>query len=260
MIGNTVQYVHPYLVNEHPIAFSHRGGAEEYPENSMRAFQASTDLGFTYLETDVHLTADGEVVAFHDPRLDRVTDATGAIVELPWGAVREARIAGTEPISRLSELFTELPHARWNIDAKSDAVLEPLLELIDEHDAWDRVCVASFYTKRLRLARTLGGARLCTSASSIEATRVVLRSLRLPVLAPPAVALQVPADVRGVPVVTPRFMAHAHQRGLQVHCWTINEPDEMERLLDLGVDGIMTDRPTVLREVFEQRGIWPPSR
>lgn len=248
--------MHPYLDTAHPIAFSHRGGAEEFPENSLRAFRASAELGFTYLETDVHLTADGEVVAFHDARLDRVTTETGAIKDLSWSQVQAARIGGTEPISLLSKLLTELPHTKLNIDAKSDAVLEPLLRVIDEHEAWERVCVASFFTKRLRRARDLAGDRLCTSASSVEAVRAVMNSLRIPFASPPAVALQVPVHMRGVPVTTKRFVEHAHAKGVQVHCWTINDKAEMERLLDLGVDGIMTDRPTVLRDVFVERGIW----
>ena len=247
---------HPYLVGPVPLAFAHRGGTEEHPENSMAAFHHASMLGFRYLETDVHLTIDGVVLAFHDYTLDRVTDAEGRISDLPAAEVARARIAGTEPIPTLDELLEALPAARVNIDPKDDRVVVPLAEVLRRHDALDRVCIGSFSDRRLRRLRELLGDRLCTSAGPVATAGFRLASLGLPV--PPGVhdCLQVPVRQSGIPLVDRRFVDLAHRRGLQVHVWTVDEADEMRRLLDLGVDGIMTDRPSVLRDVLRARGDW----
>lgn len=234
-----------------PVAFAHRGGAGEAAENSLAAFRAAVDLGFSYLETDVHLTADGVVLAFHDDRLDRVTDGTGAIAELPWSEVARARIEGREPIPRLEELLEAFPDAHFNIDAKHDAVVEPLARVLEATGAARRVCVASFDDRRVaRLRELLPGV-----AASLG-VRAVARLRTGTLRAAPGQCVQVPPRARGVPIVTRRFVDRAHRLGLPVHVWTIDDPQEMADLLDLGVDGIMTDRPAVLREVLEARGLW----
>ncbi len=247
---------HPFLDHPGVLAFAHRGGAEEVPENSLAAFQHAVDLGYRYLETDVHLTADGVVVAFHDDILDRVTDRTGRLADLGWEEVSEARIAGSEPIPTLLDLLEAFPEARVNIDPKDDAVVEALARILRETVALDRVCLGAFSDRRLAHLRELLGPELCTSAGprSIAAFRAA--SLGLVMRQPPWHCLQVPVRARGVTLVERRFLEAAHEKGLQVHVWTIDEADEMHRLLDLGVDGIMTDRPRLLREVLRERGRW----
>lgn len=250
---------HAYFQGAPPRAFAHRGGLEEAPENTLGAFRHAASLGFSYLETDVHLTADGGLVAFHDERLDRVTDGTGRISELTLAEVRAARIDGTERVPLLDELLEELPDARFNIDAKDDRVVVALVHAIRRHGALDRVCVGAFSDERIRRLRRLGGPGLCTTAGPRETARAVAAARwgrSRTGGTPPYHCLQVPVRYRNVEVVTPAFVDVAHARGCEVHVWTIDDPTEMERLLDLGVDGIMTDRPSVLRDVLDRRGDW----
>lgn len=244
-----------YLDHPGPIAFAHRGGASDRPENTMGAFAHAIELGYRYLETDVHVTADGYLVAFHDDVLDRVTDGTGRIADLAWSQVRRARI-GDEMIPLLSELLDAWPDARVNIDAKHDAALEPLAQVLTDHKATDRVCVNAFTDRRLVAFRRLTAGRVCTGMGTSGITRLKAAGIGLPVGRIPGWCAQVPVKHGRFVVLDRRFVAAAHRRGLPVHVWTIDEPGEMERLLDLGVDGIMTDRPAVLKEVLLRRGQW----
>lgn len=225
----------------------------------MDAFAAAVELGYGYLETDVHLTRDGAVVAFHDDHLDRVTDLTGAIAERTLTDIRAARTRHGGRIPTLEEVLEEFPEARFNIDPKHDEVLEPLVAVIRRQRAIDRICVAAFSDERIARARALLGPRLCTSLGPRGIARLVASSRGLGRPRPSAGAVQVPLRHRGVEIVTAGFVTRSHEMGLQVHVWTIDDPTEMHRLLDLGVDGIMTDRAEVLREVLESRGQWAGS-
>lgn len=248
---------HPYLDHPGPIAFAHRGGAADGLENTTRQFRCAVEAGYRYIETDVHVTRDGRLVAFHDAALDRVTDGAGLIADLPWRDVERARVAGREPVPLFEELLAVFPGVRWNVDVKAEPALLPFLELIERTDAWDRVCLGSFSEARVVRAQRLAGPRLATSYGTRGVLNLRLRSWGVPVtVRRSAVAAQVPEARSGVPVVDRRFVRTAHARGLQVHVWTVNEPERMHRLLDLGVDGIMTDHIDTLREVMEDRGIW----
>ncbi|GGT47109.1 glycerophosphodiester phosphodiesterase [Streptomyces purpureus] len=248
---------HPYLDHPAPIPFAHRGGTADGLENTAAAFRRAAASGYRYFETDVHTTADGALVAFHDTTLDRVTDARGRIRDLPWSAVREARVAGKEPLPLFEDLLEEFPEARWNVDIKAESALAPLVELIRRADAWDRVCVGSFDEGRVARALKLAGPRLATSYGVRGVLGLRLRSLGIPAaLRRGAVAAQVPESQSGIRVVDRRFVAAAHARGLQVHVWTVNDPERMASLLDLGVDGIMTDHLETLRTVLTDRGVW----
>ncbi|MFJ2765963.1 glycerophosphodiester phosphodiesterase [Streptomyces prasinus] len=248
---------HPYLDHPGPIAFAHRGGAADGLENTVRQFRCAVEAGYRYIETDVHVTRDGRLVAFHDATLDRVTDGAGRIADLPWRDVEQARVAGREPVPLFEELLTVFPGVRWNVDVKAEPALLPFLELIERADAWDRVCLGSFSEARVVRAQRLAGPRLATSYGTRGVLNLRLRSWGVPVtVRGSAVAAQVPEVQSGVPVVDRRFVHAAHARGLRVHVWTVNEPERMHRLLDLGVDGIMTDHIDTLRKVMEDRGIW----
>jgi glycerophosphoryl diester phosphodiesterase len=243
---------HPFFDFPAPLAFAHRGGASEAPENTLPAFQRAVDLGYRYLETDVHVTADHVVVAFHDDDLSRTCGRPGLIHELPWSEVATARVDGKEPIPRLVDLLRAFPHSRVNIDCKTDDAVGPLGDVLAAEGVLDRVCVAAFGDLRLLKLRRRFGADLCTSAGPVE-----LGVLKLLHVAPPGVlAAQVPVQMKGFPVVSAGFVRTCHQRGVEVHAWTIDEPAEMDRLLDLGVDGIMTDHPAVLKDVLVRRGQW----
>ncbi|WP_030745900.1 glycerophosphodiester phosphodiesterase [Streptomyces griseus] len=248
---------HPYLDHPLPLPFAHRGGTADGLENTAAAFRRAAAAGYRYFETDVHTTADGVLVAFHDATLDRVTDGSGRIRDLPWAAVREARVAGEEPLPLFEDLLQEFPDARWNVDLKAESALAPLVDLISRTGAWDRVLVSSFTEARIARAQRLAGPRLATSYGVTGVAALRLRSLGVPApLRSGAVAAQVPETQGGIRVVDRRFVRAAHARGLQVHVWTVNDPERMDSLLDLGVDGIMTDHLETLREVLTARGAW----
>ncbi|MEV0441386.1 glycerophosphodiester phosphodiesterase [Streptomyces spectabilis] len=253
----TTRVRHPYLDHPGPLAFAHRGGTADGLENTAVAFRRAVDQGYRYLETDVHATADGRLVAFHDATLDRVTDGTGSIAALPWHEVRHARVAGREPVPLFEDLLEAFPEARWNVDVKAEPALVPLLDLVERARAWERVCVGSFSEARVARAQRLAGPRLATSYGTRGVLALRLRSLGFPAVPRvSAVCAQVPEAQSGVRVVDHRFMRTAHARGLQVHVWTINDAARMHALLDLGVDGIMTDHTETLRDVLKDRGAW----
>ncbi|MGW5188661.1 glycerophosphodiester phosphodiesterase [Kribbella sp. NPDC004138] len=249
--------MYPYLDHDGPIAMAHRGGAKHPDnigyENSLHAFQHAVDLGYKYLETDLHATSDGVVVAFHDKVLDRVTDRTGVIAELPWSEVSKARINGHEPIPRLDELLEHFPGIRFNLDIKADGGLEPAAKVLQAAHALDRICVSSFSQSRVRRIRKLLGPRLCTGYGEWEAALIRFLPFALPSR---GACLQIPERYRAFHVLTPGLIRRAHSRGKQVHVWTIDDPDTMRRLLDAGVDGIITDRTDLLRDVLRERGQW----
>ncbi|MFJ3657489.1 glycerophosphodiester phosphodiesterase [Streptomyces nigra] len=254
---STPRIRHPYLDHPGPIPFAHRGGAADGLENTALQFRRAVEQGYRYIETDVHTTRDGRLVAFHDATLDRVTDGAGRIADLPWAEVRQARVAGREPVPLFEELLETFPEVRWNVDLKAEPALHPFLELIERANAWDRVCVGSFSEARVVRAQRLAGPRLATSYGTRGVLNLRLRSWGVPAaLRRSAVAAQVPEAQSGVRVVDHRFVRTAHARGLQVHVWTVNDPERMHQLLDLGVDGIMTDHIDTLRKVMEDRGVW----
>lgn len=246
------------------IALAHRGGAllpaNLHRENSLYAFIRAAELGYRYLETDVHSTADGVLVAFHDDRLGRVTDRAGLIADLPWAEVREARIGGQDPIPTLAELFDAFPGHRFNIDIKAPGAIRPLVRTINEFHAHDRVCVGSFGVDRIREFRRLMGAQVATSLAGpgVAWTRFVPVLPRL--LNDPGVVLQIPTSWliagREVRLVTRSLVQRAHAAGKLVHVWTIDTAEEMHELIELGVDGLVSDRIDVLKEVCLARGLW----
>jgi glycerophosphoryl diester phosphodiesterase len=247
-----VRSMRPFLDWPHPIPFAHRGGASDEPENTMPAFEHAVRLGYRYLETDVHVTADGVVVAFHDDALDRVSDRTGRITDLPWADVGAAVVEGRARVPRLDDLLGAFPDARINIDAKDDNVVTPLLDVLRRAEAFDRVCLAAFSDARIEVMRAGAGQPVCTAVGPNGVARLV-----------GADRGQIEGDCAQVPprfgdttIVDERFVAAAHERGIAVHVWTIDDRDEMQALLDLGVDGIMTDRPAVLKELLIERGQW----
>jgi glycerophosphoryl diester phosphodiesterase len=254
-----VSGTHPYLDWPGPIPFAHRGGTSSAPENTMPAFERAVELGYRYLETDVHLTADGVLVAFHDPDLLRTCGVERTIATTTWSELRELRVSGREPIPLMTDLLDRFPLARFNIDCKSDAAGPALIDLVRRRDLLDRVCIGSFSHARLVKIRALLGPDVLTCMSPQEIIRLRVtgrvrgterRAAQVPVRAADA------GIGARVVVVDRRFVDAAHRNGVDVHVWTIDDPAEMHRLLDLGVDGIMTDRPETLRSVLAERGQW----
>jgi glycerophosphoryl diester phosphodiesterase len=254
---------HPYLSGPHPRAFAHRGWhlAElAGMENSLAAFRRAAREGFRYLETDVHATSDGVVVVHHDATLDRTTDATGPVAGQPWSAVRRANVGGREPVARLEELLEDLPDALVNVDVKADSAVVPVLEVLRRAGALHRVCLASFSERRLARLRRLGGPDLLTSMGPRSAGALWAAG-RVPLVGLPVrgMVAQVPVWQGRLRVVDGRFVRAAHRRGLEVHVWTVDDVAAMRELLDLGVDGLVTDRPDRLRDVLIDRGAWTGS-
>lgn len=219
----------------------------------MPAFEYAVGLGYRYVETDVQVTADGVLVAFHDNDLSRTCGRVGRISNLPWSEVRTALVDGRAPIPLLEDMLGTWPSLRVNIDCKSDAAVPALVSCLERTNALDRVCVGAFSDARVRMIRRLLGPGLCTALGPAEVVGLRFSGLRSTV----ANAAQVPHRQGRLTVVDRRFVERAHARGVQVHVWTIDDPAEMEHLLDLGVDGLMTDRPALLREVLQRRGAWP---
>ncbi len=249
---------HPYLDAPVPLAFAHRGGAAEGDENTAEAFGRAVALGYRYVETDVHATADGVPVVFHDPDLLRVTGSAGAITDLRWADLATVRVGGAGAVPRLDDVLAAWPAVRFNIDVKADSAAAPVVETLRRAGVAGRVLLASFSDARLARLRALAGPRVATSLGMRGVARLRLASLTgRPVRLPASVvAAQVPVRYARVPVVDRRFVAYAHRCGLQVHVWTIDDPATMDALLDVGVDGIMTDRVEVLRDVYLRRGHW----
>jgi glycerophosphoryl diester phosphodiesterase len=228
-------------------------------ENALSAFRKAVAEGYRYLETDAHATSDGVAVVHHDHVLDRTTDGSGAVAALRWSVVRDARIAGREPMCGLEHLLEELPEAFLNIDVKADSAVEPVLRTIRRARAWDRVCLASFSESRLTTLRRHGGEQLLTSLGPRSAgalwARARLRGLPVRTAVRGQLA-QVPVRRGPLTVVDHRLVRVAHHWGLEVHVWTVDDARQMTSLLDLGVDGLVTDRPDMLRDVLRSRGAW----
>lgn len=259
----------PYITHDRPLFFAHRGGSLVAPENTLVAFERGVSYGADALETDIQMTRDGEIVVMHDPTVDRTTDGQGAAASFTLEELRRLD-AGyrftndggtTHPyrgqgvtIPTLRELLERFPDKRVNIDLKAD---EPereqrLWRIIQETDSSDRVLIGSEDHAPMVRFRQLTGGRVATSATRPEITGFLLRSWvgMTSGLNPAFDALQVPESHRGIRVVSRRFLRAAHRLGIDVHVWTIDDRSTMEKLLALGVDGLMTDRPDILAQII----------
>jgi glycerophosphoryl diester phosphodiesterase len=259
-----------FLDHDGPIAYAHRGGAAEAPENSLAAFARAVSLGYRYLETDARLSADGVLVCMHDDNIGRVSDRAGAVAELTYAELAAARLRAPDGsisdqrIPRLEDVFAAWPTARVNVDAKEDRATAPLADLVARIGAVDRVCLGAFSDDRLSELRSRLGAGLCTSLGPLSVKRLRARSVGLRAAAVEGAIAQVPVRTTvhlgplpiRVPIVDRRFLRAAERDGVAVHVWTVDRPAEMNRLLDLGVTGLMTDVPTTLRDVLSERGQW----
>jgi glycerophosphoryl diester phosphodiesterase len=252
-----------------PVAIAHRGRRVLWPENTDTSFQGVYDLGYRHFETDLHLTADGAVVCLHDPTVDRTTNGSGLVEELTLTQLQELDPgfrhvtpegfpyrSGGSRIPTLDWLLATYPDVSVVADLKCDAVVGPLVAIIDDLGAHDRVIVGSFSDARLDEFRHLSDRRVATSTGSTSSRLWVLASRVGRGVQGEAAALQLPVRMRGVRVIDEKLVAAAHAAGLQVHAWTVNQPEEMRRLLDFGVDGVITDRPDLLKEVLIERGEW----
>jgi glycerophosphoryl diester phosphodiesterase len=249
----------PFLDREGIIAFAHRGGTTRAPENTAASFEHAWSLGYRYLETDVHRSADGVLVAFHDLGLSRWTGDGRTIAQMTWEELSQVRLeftdadgrVGHHPIPTMDQLFEEFPDANWNIDPKADDAVEPLADAITRHAAIDRVCVGAFSDARVKRMRHLLGPRLCTSPGP----RGILSALLPWPLPRSQPCVNIPTEMGSLRLnraIVKRFAT----QGYRVHVWTVNRSEQMHRMIDLGVDGIMTDECELLRAVLQERGRW----
>ncbi len=247
-----------------PIVLAHRGGDEVAPENTMSAFRSLKGMGIRYLETDVHLTADGQVVVCHDDTLERTYGGAGSILDHTYQEILELRNSAGEAMPLLSEVLETFPDLYLNIDAKTDAVADPLVDLLLDHQAMGRTLIASFSERRLERIRRMGGPEVTTSLGVRGVVNLMLaaetassaETWGVPGPAQHVRAVQVPVKTKGIRVVSPRFIATAHTAGLAVHVWTVNDPDTMVKLVEMGVDGLITDVPMVARDVLIDMDLW----
>lgn len=252
--------LHPYFGEPGSIAaLAHRGFSLDGFENSLAAFEAAVRLGFRYVETDAHGTADGVAVALHDASLDRTTDARGDVKRLPWHEVSRARIGGEHAVPSLEDLLGTFPELRINIDVKGPSGIMPVAQAVERTQSHHRVCITSFSTVRRQATVAQLSKPVATSAGTREAASFFSRGAWGGRVSRPlrhVDALQIPWRVRKRQVLTARHIRAAHDAGKLVHVWTVNDASDMHTLLDMGVDGLVSDRADVLKHVLQERGQW----
>ena len=251
---------YPYLDAPTPLAFAHRGGAAHGDENTVKAFSRAIAMGYRYVETDVRATSDGVAVVFHDDTLLRILEREGRVDALSYADLTTIRVGGDPVVPRLDAILAAWPQVRFNIDVKSDSAVQPVIEVVRRSGALSRVLLTAFSDARTARMRSALGPDLATSlgrsgvASLFASSRLGRGATRS---TSGVAAAQVPPSAGRFRLVDRRFVRYAHRLGLQVHVWTIDNPAQMHELLDLGVDGIMTDHIDVLRDVYTERGHWP---
>ena len=272
--GRRPRQTYPYLDVDGPIALAHRGGApgagpDAAPaaalragtaENSLAAFAGAVDLGYRYLETDVVATADGVLLTFHDRNLARLVGDPTPVAQMTYADIRRVRTTGNEPIATLEEVLGTWPDVRVNIDVKEARAVAPLVDVIRRTNSLERICVASFSERRIAAVRRALGPQLCTSFGPrrVALLRAASTHRLARLMAPRRVpCVQIPERLGRVRILTPALIDLAHENGQRLHLWTINDRDEIIRLLDLGVDGIVSDAIDTLRDVMIERGHWP---
>lgn len=240
-----------------PRVIAHRGLAIDAPENTLLAFAKAIAAGVQHLETDVHVSADGKAIVSHDPRLTRVAGRDVAVEQLTVAELRRVDLGHGQGFTTLAEALDAFPDARFNIDVKVAGVVQATIDAIRDAKAINRTLVTSFSDARRR-ATVAGLPGVATSAASATVVRLLAAStLRLRPAAARLLgeldAVQVPERWGALKIVTPRFLRMVQDAGVEVHVWTINAQADMERLLDLGVDGLVTDRADLAMELLSAR-------
>lgn len=254
--------MHPALAAPRPLVFAHRGGAAMGPENTIPAFDRGLAAGADGLELDVHLSRDGVVSVHHDARLDRTTTASGPLADRTAAELAAldatSRFHPSEPkagVPTLDEVLQRYPAARIIVELKQarPSLARAVVDAVRRANAAGRVCLGSYSLRAMRAARAQD-AGLATGAAKFETRLALYRSwCRWPLGRPDYAAFQVPETSGRTRVVSPAFVRMAHQAGVAVQVWTVDAPEDIQRLLDWGVDGIITDRPDVASEIVRKR-------
>ena len=230
---------------------AHRGGAEESYENTTESFEYSQLLGCEFIETDVQVSSDGIPYIFHDDDLKRILNKPVRFDSLSSNEIDDLSIFNSCKIPNLSDTLLRFPNLCFQIDFKTDEVVMPALDVINDMNVFDRVCVASFSSKRLQNVRSLYP-DLCISMGPNEVFKTLLASLNLYKGEIPGDCLQIPMSYYGIKIVSKRFIDFVHSRGLKIMIWTINDIKTFKYLINLGVDGIITDKPKLLFQTIEE--------
>lgn len=248
--------MHPFFQGYEFYGFVHRGGDEVKSENTFEAFQHSSDMGFVYMETDVQSTKDGYVVIFHDANLKRMAGLNKKVKDLTLEEIKSIDLIDGGKIPLLSETLENFPDLKFNIDIKTEDAVEEAVKIILSMNCLDRTCLASFSSKRLKKIRFLAGSGVCSSSGQMDIFRMVCRSYGINIKSSDGDCAQIPRKQWGIPILTDRFLKIAHEENKFVHIWTIDDKTEMLELIDLGVDGLMTDKPSILKQAMIERGIF----
>lgn len=259
---------HPFFGDERLLVIAHRGGAGLWPENTLYAFEHAVELGVDVLEMDVQSTKDGELVVIHDETVDRTTNGTGRVEELTLAQIQDldagytwtADDGASYPfrgqglrIPTLAEVLTTFPKAKMNIEIKQRAIVAPLCRMLREYGMAERVLIAAFDAQTMSQFH-----RLCPEVATAAAEKEIRAFYGLNwahlgrFCRPPAEALQVPEYHGDRRVLTRSFVQAAHERNMEVHVWVVNDVNDMQRMVDLGVDGIITDYPDRLKAALGQ--------
>ena len=230
---------------------AHRGGAEESYENTTESFEYSQLLGCEFIETDVQVSSDGIPYIFHDDDLKRILNKPVRFDSLSSNEIDDLSIFNSCKIPKLSDTLLRFPNLCFQIDFKTDEVVMPALDVISDMNVFDRVCIASFNSKRLQNVRSLYP-DLCISMGPNEVFKTLLASLKLYKGEIPGDCLQIPMSYYGIKIVSKRFVDFVHSRGLKIMIWTINDIKTFKYLIDLEVDGIITDKPKLLFQTIEE--------
>ena len=246
--------MNPFFRDFNFYGFVHRGGDEVETENTLEAFEYSSNLGFIFIETDVQSTKDGHVVIFHDSTLKRMAGINKRVKDLMLDEVKGIELINGGRIPLLSEALDSFPNLRFNIDIKTEDALENTVKIIKEMKCFSRSCLASFSSSRLNRIRKLAGPEACTSSGQMDIFKLICKSLGINLRINTADCAQIPIKQWGVPILTKRFLRIAKKENKLVHVWTIDNKEEMFKLIDFGVDGIMTDKPSILKQAMNERG------
>lgn len=255
-----------YLNYPKPLVIAHRGGSEFGPENSWDALTGCVRAGLTHIETDVHTTSDGVAVLLHDPHVQRVTNGHGPLAKMTWQQARKLRDHNGNPLVRLDEALQTFPDTRWNLDAKAWPSVNAIAQCLRRIGGRQRVCIASFSDLRLRRIRTLLGPLVTTSYGPAGIARLTAAAATNNDVAQKTIlaalpdknaglgCVQVPVNAGPIRIITPKFIELCHNRGLDVHAWTINDPTQAAQLVEMGVDGIVTDIPATIADKLRTKG------
>ena len=248
--------MHPFFQDFSFYGFVHRGGDEVETENTLEAFEYSANLGFVFMETDVQATKDNHIVIFHDSTLKRMAGINKTISELTLNEVRSIDLKNGGKIPLLSDTLESFPELRFNIDIKTEDALVNSVQIVKDMNCLSRTCLASFSSSRLDRIRKLAGPDVCTSSGQLDIFKMMCKSIGINLKETPGHCAQIPTKQWGVPVLTDKFIKIARNENKLVHIWTIDDKQQMFNLIDRGVDGLMTDKPSVLKEAMIERNLF----